>query len=159
MAAGDVDLGYTFGVPVIGRAANGDWVAIFGNGYNSANGKAVLYVVNLANGQLVRKIDVGDGSTAASPNGLSSPAAIFDTVTGSFSTVYAGDLKGRIWKFDLSSATPASWGIEHGAGTPLFVARDDSGVAQPITAPLEIGRNTAGGYMVYFGTGKYFEKE
>ena len=136
---GDVDLGYTFGVPVIGRAANGDWVAIFGNGYNSANGKAVLYVVNLANGQLVRKIDVGDGSTAASPNGLSSPAAIFDTVTGSFSTVYAGDLKGRIWKFDLSSATPASWGIEHGAGTPLFVARDDSGVAQPITAPWKSG--------------------
>lgn len=155
---GDVDLGYTFGVPVIGRAANGDWVAIFGNGYNSANGKAVLYVVNLANGQLVRKIDVGDGSTAASPNGLSSPAAIFDTVSGSFSTVYAGDLKGRVWKFDLSSATPASWGIEHGAGTPLFVARDDSGNAQPITGPLEIGRNTAGGYMVYFGTGKYFEK-
>lgn len=155
---GDVDLGYTFGVPVIGRAANGNWVAIFGNGYNSANGKAVLYVVNLANGQLVRKIDVGDGSTAASPNGLSSPAAIFDTVSGSFSTVYAGDLKGRIWKFDLSNANPASWGIEHGAGTPLFVARDDSGTAQPITAPLEIGRNTAGGYMVYFGTGKYFEK-
>ncbi len=157
-ANGDADLGYTYGLPVIGRAANGAWVAIFGNGYNSANGKAVLYVVNLATGVLIRKIDVGDGSTAASPNGLSSPAAIFDPATGAFSAIFAGDLKGNLWKFDLTASNPASWGVEHGSGTPLFVARDDSGTRQPITAALEIGTHSSGGYMIYFGTGKYFEK-
>jgi len=155
---GDADLGYTFGLPVVGRAANGNWVAIFGNGYGSANGKAVLYVVNLANGQLIKKIDVGDGSTSASPNGLSSPAAIFDTGTGYFKTVFAGDLKGNLWKFDLNNINPNNWVVEHGAGTPLFVARDDSGVRQPITGALDIGLHPNGGYMVYFGTGKYFEK-
>lgn len=157
-ANGDVDLGYTYGQPVIGRAANGQWVAIFGNGYGSSTGKAVLYVVNLATGVLIRKIDVGDGSTSASPNGLSSPAAIFNPATGAFSAVFAGDLKGNLWKFDLSAANAASWAVEHGAGNPLFVARDDSGTRQPITAPLEIGTHSSGGYMVYFGTGKYFEK-
>ncbi len=157
-ANGDADLGYTYGLPVIGRAANGDWVAIFGNGYSSAYGKAVLYVVRLADGVLLKKIDVGDGSTAASPNGLSSPAAIFNPGTGAFGEVYAGDLKGNLWKFNLSDANPANWGIEHGSGTPLFVARDDSGARQPITGALDIGFHPSGGNMVYFGTGKYFEK-
>ena len=155
---GDSDLGYTYGVPVVGRAANGAWVAIFANGYNSANGKAVLYIVNLATGKLIRKIDVGDGSSSASPNGLSSPAAIFDPATGKFTAVFAGDLKGNLWKFDLSSVDTASWGVEHGSGTPLFVARNDSGTRQSITGPLEIGTHSSGGYMIYFGTGKYFEK-
>lgn len=157
-ANGDADLGYTYGLPVVGRTADGSWVAIFGNGYGSANGKAVLYVVNLATGVLIKRIDVGDGSTSASPNGLSSPAAIFDPATGAFSAVFAGDLKGNLWKFDLTATNPATWGVEHGSGNPLFVARDDSGNRQPITAALEIGTHSSGGYMIYFGTGKYFEK-
>lgn len=157
-ADGDADLGYTYGVPIIGRLANGEWGAIFANGYNSATGKAALFIVNLATGKLIKKIEVGDGATTSSPNGLSSPAAVFNSATGAFSAVYAGDLKGNLWKFDLSSATPSSWAIEHGSGKPLFVARDDTGVRQPITGPLEIGTHTGGGYMIYFGTGKYFEK-
>lgn len=154
---GDADLGYTYGLPVVGRAANGAWVAIFGNGYNSTSGKAVLYVVNLATGVLIRKIEVD----AAGSNGLSSPAAIFNPATGALSTVFAGDLKGNLWKFDLSNASPANWEVAYRQGgniKPLFVARNDSGVRQPITAPLEIGTHSSGGYMVYFGTGKYFEK-
>lgn len=155
---GDGDLGYTFGVPIIGRLANGDWAAIFANGYGSATGKAVLYAVNLATGRLIKKIDVGDGSSTASPNGLSSPAAVFDSASGALTKFYAGDLKGNLWKFDLSSSNPNSWGVEHGSGKPLFVARSDSGTRQPITASLEIGTHTEGGYMIYFGTGQYFEK-
>ena len=36
--------------PAIVRLRNGQWAAVFGNGYNSVNGKAVLYIVNIANG-------------------------------------------------------------------------------------------------------------
>jgi type IV pilus assembly protein PilY1 len=85
-------------------------------------------------------------------------AAIFDSGTGALTKAFAGDLKGNLWKFDLSDTDASGWGIEHGSGKPLFVARDDAGTRQPITGPLEIGKHSEGGYMVYFGTGKYFEK-
>jgi type IV pilus assembly protein PilY1 len=34
-------------------------------------------------------------------------------------TVYAGDLNGNLWKFDLTSTTPGSWTAPT---TPLFTA-------------------------------------
>ncbi len=62
-----------------------------------------------------------------------------------------------MWKFDLSSATPASWNVAY-SGTPLFKARDGSGNIQPITDQPDVGNNllTGGsGEIVYFGTGRY----
>ncbi len=53
----DDDMGYTMGKPYIVPLQNGSWAAIFGNGYNSTNGRAVLFIVNLATGQLIRKIE------------------------------------------------------------------------------------------------------
>ncbi|MFT3961168.1 pilus assembly protein [Propionivibrio sp.] len=158
---GDADLGYTFGQPVIARMANGDWAAVFGNGYESATGKAVLYIVKLSDGTLIKKIDVHDGSTS-SPNGLSSPAAIFDQGTGALSSIFAGDLKGNLWKFDVSNANTDNWKVDNGtvaSPKPLFTAFDDTGKRQPITSGLEIGSHPSGGYFIYFGTGKYFEKD
>ena len=35
--------------------------------------------------------------------------------------VYAGDLQGNMWKFDLSSASSGSWTVALG-GQPLFAA-------------------------------------
>ena len=157
---GDVDLGYTYGQPVIARMRNGEWAAIFGNGYGSATGKAVLYMVKLDDGTLIKKIDVGDGSTT-SPNGLSSPAVVFDQGTGAVKVIFAGDLKGNLWKFDVSSTSTSSWGVDNVVSSlpvPLFTAFDDTGNRQPITGGLDIGAHPSGGYMVYFGTGKYFEK-
>jgi type IV pilus assembly protein PilY1 len=157
---GDAELGYTYGLPVIARMANGAWAAIFGNGYGSANGKAVLYVVNLADGSLIKKIDVNEGSTA-SPNGLSAPGAVFDSGTGTVTAIYAGDLKGNLWKFDVSSSNTSSWDVDNrlsGNSTPLFTAYDDTGHRQPITGGIDIGSHPTSGYMIYFGTGKYFEK-
>ena len=71
---------------------------------------------------------------------------------------YAGDLHGNLWKFDLTNASPASWGVSYG-GTPLFVAKDANGVVQPITSKPEVGRGPKGqGMMVLFGTGKFMEQ-
>ncbi|HRH81322.1 MAG TPA: PilC/PilY family type IV pilus protein [Thiobacillaceae bacterium] len=157
------DLGYTFGQPIIVRLNNGEWAVVFGNGVNSANHRAVLYVVNLADGTLIKKIDTGVGD-ATTQNGLSTPVGYDsnqDRVTDLF---YAGDLRGNVWKFDLSSADPADWGIAYDDGqptpspVPLFRARNASGQVQPITAPLELGRapgGQSGGLMVYFGTGRF----
>ena len=149
----DPDLGYTIGQPTIARMRDGTWVAVFGNGYGSDNNRAVLFIVDLQTGALLKKIDTGVGS-GANPNGLSTPALLADG-TRTIQAIYAGDLRGNLWKFDVSSTSSSAWGVAY-SGTPLFTATSDSGVRQPITAPLEIGRHPQGGYMIYFGTGKYF---
>ena len=154
----DPDLGYTIGQPVVARMADGTWAAVFGNGYNSDSQRAMLFIVRLADGVLLQKIDTGVGSITV-PNGLATPSLIADG-TRTIRTIYAGDLAGNLWKFDVSDANPSDWGTAFtasGAPAPLFRATDSTGVAQPITAPVEIGRHPDGGSMVYFGTGKFFE--
>ena len=152
------DLGYTFSQPTIARLASGDWVAIFGNGYQSASHKAILFILNLADGTVLKKIDTGVGSSTA-PNGLSTPVPVDldgDRITD---VVYAGDLQGNLWKFDLSGSGSSQWGSAFKSGStpkPLYTARDGSGKVQPITARVAVGRHKDGGEMVYFGTGQYF---
>ena len=152
----DEDLGYTIGQPTVARMADGTWVAVFGNGYGSDNHRAVLYIVDLEDGTLLRKIDTGYGSDAA-PNGLATPALLPDG-TRTINAIYAGDLQGNLWKFDVSGESYLDWHVAY-SGAPLFVATDSTGQRQPITAPLEIGRNPEGGYMIYFGTGKFFSSD
>lgn len=153
----DPDLGHVIGQASVARMADGSWVAVFGNGYNSDDHKAVLFIVDLATGTLLKKIDTGVGDVD-DPNGLGTPSLLADA-TRTIHTIYAGDLHGNMWKFDVSSETVADWDVDYKSGTtnvPLFEATDGSN-PQPITAAPEIGRHPQGGYMVYFGTGKYFE--
>ena len=69
---------------------------------------------------------------------------------------FTGDLKGNLWKFDLSSSAKADWKVALG-GKPLFEAKTFQGVAQPITAaPLAVP-HPDGGVVVVAGTGKFFD--
>ena len=151
------DLGYSFSEPTIIRLANGQWGAVFGNGYDSTNGHAVLYIVSLADGSLIKAFDTGVG-TASTPDGLSSPLPVDlngDRITD---VIYAGDLYGNMWKFDVSNQQVSKWNIAFN-GAPFFQARDSANNPQPITSRPIIGLNDIGGYMIYFGTGKFFEKD
>jgi type IV pilus assembly protein PilY1 len=160
--ASDVDLGFMLGRPIITRLQNGTPAIIVGNGYNSADQRAVLYVFNLMTGALIRKIDTG----VAGDNGLATPGLILDSA-GKVTAAYAGDLMGNVWKFDLSSSIPASWSVATG-GAPLFTATSSSGGRQPITAPISLTMKTlpelnsaadphVGDWFVHFGTGSDFQ--
>ncbi len=132
------------------RSASHPYVVIFGNGYNSTSGHAVLYILDLSTGDIVKKIDTGAGND----NGLSTPAVI--DIDGDFigDYVYAGDLNGNLWKFDISSSNTDDWDIAFYDGStpkPLFKAE-----GQPITARPDVMRHcTKHGFMVIFGTGKF----
>lgn len=168
----DPDIGYSVGqgYAVLANVA-GDGlfrpVVIFSNGYNSAGGRAVLYILDALSGKLVRKIDTGAGGD----NGLSIPALIDVDADRCIDYAYAGDLKGNLWKFDLTAGVPAMWGVAYGVDqnhngvidasdgdTPMPVfwaagqaitARPDVMFAQSACAPQ------ANGNMVVFGTGRY----
>lgn len=152
--SGDNDMGYMLGKAEVVQLKNGVWAAIYGNGSYSANQRAVLYLRNIATGDLIRKIDTGVGSSTA-PNGLSTPALLFNSQR-QLIAAYAGDLKGNLWKFDLSGASSGDWGVAYG-GTPLFSATNASGQEQPIIQRPVLGVHSKGGYIVDFATGKYFD--
>jgi type IV pilus assembly protein PilY1 len=158
-------LGSTLGAAFIARVKDagatggGRWVAVFGNGPESDSKRAALWVVDLQNGQPIRILDTGNGDVT-NPNGLSTPAPLFDT-NRQLVAVYAGDLRGNVWKFDLSGAIPSSWNVAFST-SPLFTTQSPAtvgpaatrSVGQPIFAKPLLRRHPDGGVMVLFGTGK-----
>jgi type IV pilus assembly protein PilY1 len=69
--------------------------------------------------------------------------------------IWAGDLRGNMWKFDVSSADPTLWRVAYN-GDPLFTTTAN----QPITVMPQLSRfQTTSQVMVTFGTGKLFDLE
>jgi type IV pilus assembly protein PilY1 len=175
------DLGYTYSQPSIVKLSTGAWAAVFGNGYNntdptfdtevSTSGNAVLFIVDLATGNLIKKIDteVGfsdDPTGGERPNGLATVNPVDIDNDEVVDYVYAGDLFGNLWKFDLTSTNDNQWDVAYKQGQsklPLFTAcHGETCTAsnhQPITVKPTVNRHPRGGMMVYFGTGKYLETE
>jgi type IV pilus assembly protein PilY1 len=146
-------LGNTYGTPQIRRFHNGSWGAVFGNGYGSANGDAGIFVmlVNTSGGSPIATFYYISAGNAGG-NGIAyvSPADLDgDHITD---YVYAGDLKGNVWRFDLTSTTPATWV----ATAPFQLFKTATG--QPITTPLVLASavvaGTAPQMIVAFGTGQ-----
>lgn len=170
------NIGNVLGKPVIVPVRTGGatgpvkWRAIFGNGYNSANGRAVLFLVDIDSGTpAISMIEATETGAPAGSNGLGNLVAL-DRFTaaadgtlsapgrdGFADTVYAADQKGAIWKFDLrnsAGATPA------GPARPLFTTlRYSSGpennTRQPILGGLTAAAGRSGGVMLFFGTGSF----
>ena len=158
------NIGNVLGRPVIVPVRSGDtvtWKAIFGNGFNSQGGKAVLFVVDIDSGTpTIRMIEANESGAPSGTNGLGnivvldrfSGAAQDDPGRDGFAdTVYAADQKGAIWRFDLASDA-------NEVTTPVFVTQPldtDPDYRQPITGGLTAAAGPAGGVMIYFGTGSF----
>ena len=143
-SADDIDLGHTFSrpaiVPLQGPSNSIRWAAIIGNGYNdTGSGEAKLFILFLEGGRDGTwsagsdyiEITTGAGSTI-SRNGLSAPAVVDSDGDGIADRVYAGDLQGNLWVFDLSGSNAGQWDVAYKQGPnpkPLFTA-------QPISKSL-----------------------
>jgi type IV pilus assembly protein PilY1 len=150
-------LGNTYGTPQIRRFHNGSWGAVFGNGYGSANGDAGIFVMSVSQASGAVTFHYLSACTGGNPcntggNGIAyvSPVDLDgDHVTD---YVYAGDLKGNVWRFDLTNANPASWAVT--TPGPLF----KTPAGQPITTPLVLASAIVSGsapqIIVAFGTGQ-----
>jgi len=164
------NIGFVLGKPVIVpvKASGTSGVAfkaIFGNGVESKNGKAALFVVNMEAGKKptvkTYVVEKGDTNPPAGNNGLTN-IVVVDRWKGAgqnesgrdgfADTVYAADQKGAIWKFDLTSDTAPT--------VPLFTTKtsvdtDTKTYRQPIMGGLTATSGAAGGVMLFFGTGSF----
>jgi type IV pilus assembly protein PilY1 len=149
----------------VAKMNNGKFAALVPNGVNSTNGSAALYIM-FVNGptagvwapstNYVKLVaDTGNG------NGLSQATWVDVNNDGIADYIYAGDIKGNLWKFDVSSSNQANWKVAYANsnGTnkrPLFIAKqsDASAIRLPITTAPEYRFHPLGGVVINFGTGK-----
>lgn len=157
----DSSLGYTLGTPVIYNVrtsattvapavilANGyesAWDDVASGGQKTSSNESALYILNADTGALIKKIKVDNSK------GLSSPAGLDYGQDGVLDFVYAGDVDGKLWRFDLTNSENFKV-----ASNPIF----DAGTGHPIVMrPGLIPANkaadgTALGNVILFGTGK-----
>lgn len=182
----DADLGYTFNEPSINPVSGayrqiskmadatvvtGVWRVVVGNGYGSVgdgtatgSGKAVLFMLNANTGASETKL-VADNTGA---NGLSSPTPVDVDRDGLMDTVYAGDIKGNMHKFQFSKASGSDFVLAKPSDTgaawrylgKVYTATtsDATPKVEPITtAPSVVPACEGLGWNVLFGTGKLNE--
>lgn len=171
-------MGYSYSQPTIARLHNGKWAVVLGNGYESAgntNGKAALFILDAMQGTLLRSLEVQ--GTAGVANGLSTPKLADYNADGVADYAYAGDLQGNMWRFDLlrsgrSNTNPFTTADDGDSavsefkvgfgGSPLFRATADNAGTQRqaiTSAPSLVAHPTGTGYLVLFGTGRFFDSD
>ena len=159
-------MGNISGVPQIRRFHDGKWGVIFGNGINSASGDAGIFIMLLD--QTSGKpsfwyLSTKTGSTAT-PNGIVSASAADIDGDHIVDFVYAGDLLGNVWRFNLTDTNESNWGTSQ--YSPIF--KEPNGL--PITTKIAVSTlrkiNLTGGYnpstatregervILGFGTGR-----
>jgi type IV pilus assembly protein PilY1 len=139
------ELGNVLSEARIGQLADGTWVTIFGNGVHSRSGKALLFIVNAKTGALVHAVDTG----VAGNNGLGGAYPVLNA-RNQIVGVYAGDLKGNLWRFAPKPSEPTQW-----EARLLFSV--GAGLQQAFTAtPLAVA-HPDGGMVVIAGTGRFFD--
>jgi len=154
------NLGQTYGVPQIRRFHNGKWGAVFGNGLGTTTGVAGIYVmiVDPTSGGVsfyyigtTGTVVPVTGTNPVQGNGIAYVTAADLDGDNIVDYVYAGDVKGNIWRFDLTNANPGNWVA---SASPIFTTPG----GQPITTQLIVASVPANTgpprIMIDFGTGQ-----
>jgi type IV pilus assembly protein PilY1 len=145
------NLGNTYGTPLVRRLHNGTWAVIFGNGYGSSSGDAGIYVMTISQAATpVFTFYYLSTGTSGTSNGIAFPTS--QDVDGDHITdyVYAGDLNGNVWRFDLTSSNPSNWAVTSGGA--LFKAQSGQSITTPVT--VSTTNSSTPQIIINFGTGK-----
>ncbi|WP_445767824.1 pilus assembly protein [Rheinheimera sp.] len=149
-------LGTITSKPVVTRLNNGSWAIVVGYGYNNSGNNSGLLVIDIKTGNVLASIDAPD-TTDANAHGLGQVEGWDADRDGITDWFFAGDLKGNVWKFDLSGKFTSEWKVAY-SGFPLYKAKNAANQAQAITGGLSLSSEAATGQLwVFFGTGKMLE--
>jgi type IV pilus assembly protein PilY1 len=150
------DLGYTYGRPTIVKTRAHGWVVVVGSGYNNASGEGKLFFLRARDGALLKTLSTGFGSPS-SPSGLAHLSGYTKDFRNQLAEqIYAGDLYGNLWRFDVSDADESRWTVEK-----LAVLTDAGGSPQPVTTPPRIDVDIVNGVdrWVFVGTGRLLHED
>jgi type IV pilus assembly protein PilY1 len=181
-------MGKTFGTPQIRKFHNAtsatmsgnpdtSWGAVFGNGSGSFNGDAGIYVMiaNNSGAPTFYYLSTGVGSNytlnsmtgvvtqSGTPNGIYfvTPADLDGDHIVDY--VYAGDLLGNVWRFDLTNPDPTKWAVTSMsgvavtsavAGSPLYSTGSSSLPISTKVVVASIASVPTPRVLVEFGTGR-----
>lgn len=157
----DADLGMTFAKPHILKLNDNNWYVVAPNGYDSTQGKAALFMLPVnrrtawSSGTYLKLI-----ADASGANGLSDMNYLDINKDGKPDFIYAGDLQGNLWRFDISSSNSSRWSVKR-----LFRAVGPDNLPQPIVLPPEVSQHPAlssrsmsqPNVMLTFAGGKFIE--
>ena len=164
-ATAKLNMGYSYGKPIIVKTVASGWVVLITSGYNNGtnsgdsggDGLGHLYVVNPKTGDLINDISTPACATTptSSPCGLAQISAYVNNadINNTTDYVYGGDLQGNVWRFDLTANNANSWSV-----AKFTTLKDGSGNVQAITTAPELTSiviSGVGSRMVFIGTGKY----
>lgn len=146
----DSRLGYSYGDARVVKTAKWGWVALIPSGYNNQDGKGYLFFVNPKTGALLETVATGSGSNGNPQNLAHVTAFVPDLTDFTATAVYAGDMQGNLWRFDIGATSG-----NYPAPTKIATLADSGGTAQPVTAPVRvmIDPATAKRYVLV-GTGR-----
>ncbi len=122
-------MGYTFGEPVVVKTRKYGWTVILPSGYNTPDGQGYLFFVNPSTGALLETVATGVGSVANDAGLAHANAYVVDFTDGYADAVYAGDLLGNLWRFDVTGAS----GV-YPAPLRLATLSHPTDGAQPVTS-------------------------
>jgi type IV pilus assembly protein PilY1 len=158
-------MGDITGKPIIRLMNDGDYAIISGNGQNSDDGEAGIYIMLIdpttgAIRKTIRKtmfLGTQVGTTSA-PDGIDYVSSAALNGNHFVDYLYAGDLQGNVWRVNVTSNHSANWHVSyygHGSTpTPLFTTQ----TGQPITTQILVNSNIAPNgipqIMLQFGTGQ-----
>ncbi|MEP7181564.1 MAG: PilC/PilY family type IV pilus protein [Betaproteobacteria bacterium] len=152
------DIGYTSGKPLVAKLRAYGWVVIVSAGYNNSTGVGKLYILDPEKGKLLHTLTTSSG-TAAAPSGLVHFAGYTkDFRNQIIEQIYAGDLNGDFWRWDVSDADTSKW---NGGKAIKFASLTDGGKGQPVTTPPQIEVDIQNGVdrWVFVGTGRLLDND
>ena len=145
-------MGYTIGQPSLVALPNQKFGVIVSSGYHdSAPADGKVWILDAADGSVIKEFTLG------TTGGLGAPLVADMNADQIVDRIYVADTQGNLWRLDLSGNNTVSWGIPGTLNAnPLFIAKDDTGARQAITAPLSAAFNDKKQPMVFFGTGSFY---
>jgi type IV pilus assembly protein PilY1 len=149
-----LNMGNTYGTPIIRRLHDGNWAVIFGNGLNSSTGKAGIFVMTIRQSDGNKSfhfLDTGSGPSGGLKNGIEYVASA--DLDGDHVTdyIYAGDVFGNIWRFDLTNSDPTNWAAD---SSPLFTTPTGQPITTKVTVSSAIAKIGNPRILIAFGTGQ-----
>lgn len=128
-------MGSISGVPQIRRFHNGKWGVIFGNGINSASGDAGIFIMLLdkdsGNPSFIYLSTGVSATKGAKPDGIAAASAADIDSDHIVDFVYAGDILGNVWRFDLTNSNEFLWGKSK--YSPLFTEKHGLPITTKVT--------------------------